>query len=449
MIKLLQKLFLFGVLITSASTLWCVEKQSGGQGHFDSSITNNCFKPNSGTVHEVCAHYRINWKMWSLMGEPVGDYNLAWDITSIQLMDPKRKLISNYSLDQLPDELKKSASKIELYIDGFANAQTSENIIAFHRFNTGTAVRTGAGSSLNVPGSPNWNKLFIKSGGTPCNTEQSNESWYLDSKKAKKIFTAGIKLSDLQICPSSSVSELTSLESAISTLCEKPGADKKYSFCPKQKAKEEETKKPPQEYTSNIWDELDDKTAEPEIRKKYQELVQSFRKSQMPKCEQKMKAIKQCISKAPCNAPKLPAGIDEEKCKNIPREPYYSGIGLRLTSGSCDDACKKKREENHKREDAERKADYNRRHNEWYSQYGDLYKKCEPLLNSSDNVKKCIGEYSLKCNPTNMSVDSCVENELKNLGPTYEDAKKLVREGWKKKATQPKPSPSQPTNFLD
>lgn len=436
MIKLLQKLFLFGVLIASSSTLWCVEKQSGGQGHIDSSITNACFKPNSETVQEVCARYRINWKMWSLMGEPVGDYNLAWDLTSIQLMDPKRKLISNYSLDQLPDELKKAASKIELYIDGFANAQASANIGAIHRFNTGTAVRASVGSSINVPGSPNWNRLFIKPGGSPCSTEQSDESRYFDSKKAKEIFTEGIKLNDLHICQSSSVSELTSLESAISTLCEKPGADKKYQFCPKQKAKEEETKKPPQEYTSNIWDELDDKGAEPEIRKRLKELRDAYRSKATHLCDAELKKINTCYTTSNC----------QPKSENETQVCYEKTCGVKPSEKTCVTECwTPPRDTSKDREGV------------GYLVFPECGSTCksnpeyEPWQSCTQNASKCRVDQSCidKCNPHNYSnVDQCVEKSMQN-GPTTEDAKKLVREGWKKKASQPKPSPSQPTNFLD
>lgn len=235
--KTLCHLLLISTIGLLPLSAWSADKTPGGKGKLESLWWLDCFKPASGIVTEVCAKYTINWKLWSLMGEPVGDYNVSWTLTSLKLMDPQRNLISSFTLDNLPNELRKATGRIELYIDGIAAVQTqgSNSGDGFHHFNTGVAVRAGAGSSFNMPGSTSWNTLFVTARFNACDDKFST---YMDAKLAKEKFLQGIQLSSLEVCPSSGVSELTSLESAIYKMCEKPGADKKYQFCPIQKPKE-------------------------------------------------------------------------------------------------------------------------------------------------------------------------------------------------------------------
>jgi len=208
-------------------SVFAADKEPGGHGELKSGLFIESFKVNASPIVEITANYTINWKMWVLMGEPVGDYTISWKLINIKLMDKQRNIITTYSVFSLPSELKKASEKIELYIDGFADISTG----GLHRFNTGVGVRAGGKSSFNVPGSPNWNNVFVHNG-DPCDGKLST---LMDESNAKRIFKNGFYLLNLRICQSSAVSELSSLQDAIGDLCEKPGADKKYSFCPTQK----------------------------------------------------------------------------------------------------------------------------------------------------------------------------------------------------------------------
>jgi uncharacterized protein YfaP (DUF2135 family) len=242
MTKTLRNLFMLVVLGMFSSSVWSVENNPGGQGQI---MGNDCFTTRSEIVKQVCARYTIRWKMWGLMGEPVGDYNVSWKLTRIELMNPKNQSHEVYGeFSLIPEPLKKGIGAIELYIDGYAVASSSACVpgqlkrgchhIGNHHFNTGVAVRAGAGSSYNVPGSPNWNKLFVQSG-NPC---EDKFVTFMDADNAKKNFSQNFQLDSLWLCPTSGVSELTSLESAIHKLCSQSGADKQYKFCPKQKLDE-------------------------------------------------------------------------------------------------------------------------------------------------------------------------------------------------------------------
>lgn len=185
-----------------------------------------------------------------MMGEPVGDYRLSWTVLSIKLMDPERKKEASYTPAIMPKALEKAVAHLELYIDGYAavNGQSLS-----HRFNTGLAVRPDGTMSHNTSGSPNWKELFVR-GNQACKNAVPD---YLPVKEAKVLFVAGIKLDSVVPCPESSVSNLGALEAAIDKLCDAPGTDKRYSFCPKQIVP---PKKPPVGATiEDAFDALEDK----------------------------------------------------------------------------------------------------------------------------------------------------------------------------------------------
>ncbi len=222
---------------------FCADKEDGGKGTIESTVVNQCFIPESSIVKQVCTQYKIYWKLWSLMGEPVGNYHLSWTLQSITLADPQGESGRTYTTHSLPGWLAKSADAIELYLDGYSQVDgfcpVGKTCGVVHRFNTGVAVRAGVRSSYNVPGSPNWGKLFVDSRGA-C---EDKTSIYQGAAEARKSFVKGIKLSDFTPCPGSSVTGVASLESAVRKLCEAPKADEKYPFCPKQKPEKEKVTK--------------------------------------------------------------------------------------------------------------------------------------------------------------------------------------------------------------
>ncbi len=240
--------FLFmGLLMSMVSIAYAEEKkENGGRGELTSNMANACFKTQSQSVSEVCASYRIRWKMWSLMGEPVGNYSLDWQLKSITLTAESKGYSSpkpswNFTPATLPAELKKSVDAIELFVDGAASVDSpginwNQNTAHYHHFDTGVAVRANKGASHNVPGSPDWNKVFIKD--SPCTAN----AVYASVADAKKVFINGFKFSNLQVCSKSAVYNLSALESKIYELCQTEEGSKKYKFCPKKNEEVEKNK---------------------------------------------------------------------------------------------------------------------------------------------------------------------------------------------------------------
>lgn len=469
MIKTLRRLIPITAFVLLPFSGWCANNGPGGSGILKNNfMTANCFKPNSGVVTEVCADLTINWKMWSLMGEPVGDYNVSWELTSISLMDQKRKLVSRFTPKNLPRELKKSAGAIELYIDGYASVSLGSNWYGQHRFNTGTTVRAGAGSSVNTPGSPNWDKLFVLDVNYNCDDEQAT---FMDAQKAKTIFKNGIELRDLVLCKSASVSELTRLESAIDELCAKKGADKQYQFCPEQKEEpKKETASTQNKDTSgekakskrqapsaglgasvldgddstrqggvNIDSVLDESTERPLIQKRWAQETASYRRKAEPACRATMQGIDDCYEKSGCTPTAGSPSI--EQCRNIPPHPYVFTLFL-SGEGSTESSRDAYREEL-----AERQAEQSRH---WKSRYGSLSEECKQRDKERNEFVSCRKQYDSTCNPKKFtSMDDCLDAKVNSQGPTEQDARAQLKKEWNAKARTGKNAPQPVTNFLD
>jgi hypothetical protein len=488
MFKSLRYLCLLAALGLLSFAGWCADKKQsdpGGKGVLESSwYLNECFRTASGTVTEVCGKYKINWKLWTLMGEPVGDYNVAWKLTSLKLMDPKRKLVNSFTSDELPAELKKSASTIELLIDAFATVNAGRTSVVYHRFNTGVAVRAGVGSSFNVPGSSSWDTFFAE-GNQPCETTQgvfiggqgaNKQNTSLDAKTAKKLFIEGIQLTDLRICTSSGFSELSWLESAISKLCEKPGADKRYQFCPKvdEKPKKEEPeasaslknmdasadKGKNNQPESNpglgasaaldgaastsavdVHSLLDEKAERPAIQKRLSQEVAAYRRTTEPGCQNTMRDIDACYVKTGCKRPASSPSIEE--CRSIPSYPgggHCNPFCLTKVPGpgeACyreDAECRAARAER-EREKIKEAAELEDRKSQWTSSYGALNRECQARSKERNEFANCQKQYDASCNPKRFnSTDDCVSEQVISKGPTEKDARKLMQKDWEQRS---------------
>ena len=86
------------------------------------------------------------------------------------------------------------------------------------------------------PGSPNWDQLFVRGPYTCGNSVGARTNDYLPAEAARDIFRCSVKLDGVHSCSGSGLSELGALQGAIGTLCEVPGADQSYLFCPQKKA---------------------------------------------------------------------------------------------------------------------------------------------------------------------------------------------------------------------
>lgn len=466
------------LILVFAQALTSVWAEPGGKGKLENNTySNNCFKPNSGTVVEVCAEYEIRWKLWSLMGEPVGNYVLSWRLTSLELMDPQRKLIATFNPSTLPNALQKPASKIELYIDATSFVNGRPNVR--HRFNTGVAVRAGGQRSYNVPGSPSWNALFISSG-NPCDDKQVQ---YLEASAAQSIFKGGVLLGGLDLCPGSGVSELTFLESAIGNLCKKSGADKSYTFCPviKDKKQKDEAKsdvkgkadtaaKPQKQLGASLLDGdataptdtmqnlLDEKAEQPQVQTRLNKEIAIFRNKVEPGCQNALRQINSCYAKTGCSRPA--ENPSPEECQSIPPYPQIPIANtLVLTKvpqpgDICyneDDECRAaKAEWAAKKEERRREEVYEieQQQAEWKAEYGSLSATCRERNQERNAFASCQKQYDATCNPQGLNtVEDCINEQVRTRGPTQSDARKLLQKEW----SQPKKSkePDAPHNFLD
>jgi hypothetical protein len=204
------------------------------QGVITSNSGNECFPIKSGSIDRICGAWTIRWKLWSLMGEPVGNYLASWNVRSVRISG-KNGRSNTLDVATLPAPLKRAADKIELYLDAVSLAATPDGAsTVWHAFNTGVAVQSGGESSYNVPGSPDWGKLFFsRLSLKPCDLATRD---YLPADAAKQIWKKGAYLSlygstfVLELCPQSGVSNLEPLTTAIADLCERTkGAG--YGFC--------------------------------------------------------------------------------------------------------------------------------------------------------------------------------------------------------------------------
>ncbi len=232
----MKRQILFSVLLLGFTSWSYAESKpsKGAEGLIHSEFTNRCFKPKSKYVQQICTDYEIRYKLWSLMGEPVGNYVLNWKLSPMSAITIKGVPYNSFDI---PEPLKKSIDGLELYIDGSANVTIPKKYsttVNFHRFNTGVAVKANKGSSYNTPGSPNWNKTFIES--KACSKTDVKYATVADAKDA---FINGFTLSSLEICSGTEVYGVTYIDDAIEHLCRSDEGEK-YKFCPKKEKKQQE-----------------------------------------------------------------------------------------------------------------------------------------------------------------------------------------------------------------
>lgn len=484
MIKLLRSFLLFTALGLFPFLAWSAEKEPGGQGSIKSydigSNNVSCFKSKIGKEIdlELCADYTINWKLWTLMGEPVGDYNLSWKLRSITLKNSSRmwsnQLGTYYRPDSLPKELQKGVRSIELYIDGIAGVIRADNSYTgvFHSFNTGVPVRANAGSSYNTPGSSNWDKVFLRDNVCLVN---SLGNPYLDAKAAKEEFAKGIKLNAISLCPKSGLSELTALESAIDKLCTKPGADEEYQFCPEQKPKEkkEKTEDTAKEQNgkdkkagkkheygggnnlldspssgsgddSSIADILDEDAERPQVQQRLAQLRAVYRTKAEAACQSTMRKAEQCMHSTKCTLTPVEemsrqeSSCVENMCGNQP--------GKRLIV-QVSDGCPSKRPEPGVV-------------NICLPRFGDggINPAYDAWMSCAERAAQCriSSACQKQCYPDGYATqNACVERMMDTSGPTEQDARDRLKKEWNAKTRTGKSAPAgkkapQPvTNFLD
>lgn len=227
----LHKLLVFTAITFCSSVAFGAENEPGGEGFVKSHAAFpdkgevHCFPIRENGISEICATYKINWKLWTLMGEPVVDYNLEWTLNNIRLSSN----VEYSKTSQLPKPLQAAANAIELYIDGVLNIDTPSDYYTMLNlpFNTGVPVRANVGTSMNVPGSPSWDTLFTEN--ELCNIKERK---YISAEKAKLAVKDGIEIvGDFLNCRDRSSMSATSLISAIDDFCEDEKMEKTEILC--------------------------------------------------------------------------------------------------------------------------------------------------------------------------------------------------------------------------
>ncbi len=209
-------------------------------------LQETCFKSRSTAVPEVCGQIQVNWKLWTLMGEPIGDYVLGWKPTKVRVADAEGSGSKTYQVESLPAALGKAAQLMELYVEAVAfvvNPPTRRNgsPIAL-AFNTGVATKPGE-TSMNVPEGYNWEK-FLHGAMSNKGIGLGQAGWcvvegrqQIDAKDAKAVMRAGVKLDGLVVCSSSTV-DVSPIENAIAKLC-KSNTGAAPHYCTRKKEAQE------------------------------------------------------------------------------------------------------------------------------------------------------------------------------------------------------------------
>ncbi|SFQ34372.1 hypothetical protein [Variovorax sp. 770b2] len=227
----------------------------GGSGTLRSSGLQDICLKGTEVVPEVCGQVQVNWKLWALMGEPIGDFVLGWKPGTIRIASAEGGGSQLHQVDSLPAPLSKAAQNMELYVEAVAfvekpPASPNYNTVAI-TFNTGVASKPGE-TSMNVPGGYDWDK-FLHGGMSSEGIALGAVGWCsekgrrdLSAKDAKAIMLAGVKLQGLQLCPKSTV-DVSPMENAIAKVCEsaliEAGLGPSSHFCPKKEAQKPEPKK--------------------------------------------------------------------------------------------------------------------------------------------------------------------------------------------------------------
>lgn len=127
------------------------------RGAFDKERV--CFSPQpQGVLRHLCIEYTLHWRLFSLMGEAAVNAVLAdWKVTDFAIATPAGTVAWRANL---PPALHEAARRLELHVVMDAGVRTP-GVAAFPwlRLDSGSPTRQGT-PSYNVPGSPDWAKLF-------------------------------------------------------------------------------------------------------------------------------------------------------------------------------------------------------------------------------------------------------------------------------------------------
>lgn len=443
-------------LTMATSFAFAAPSEPGGSGVIKSSAMGECFHVRDSTLVQVCAEYTINWKLFVLMGEPIGNYVLSWKLVSVKLMDPTRYKPVYYAAANLPADLQKAAGSLELYVDAVAamHAVGVSSQARLHHFDTGTSVRAGDGKSFNTPGSPNWGELFGLRGDA-CEPKGTS---FLAASEAKKEFRAGVQLDRIAtFCPRSGLSNVSDVQRAIVKLCEPEGADKVYLFCPAQKERKKDKPTDVDADTSagaaaldgrsagalksSAHELLDEGAERPIIQKRLEREIAGYRPTASAACSVVMSNIDVCYAKAQCVQASPPTGLSAEDCDRAGRGEPSPPVRFRLTRTystpgphACDADCEEESRSIREAEAAEDK-EYEESIARWNSRLKNSVGVCQAYVSQVAAAKSCEARHRSACNPQSITTrEECIGIQTRTKGPTENDARKLVQKDWQLRA---------------
>lgn len=191
---------ILGLLVSNAQA----QSSLDYQGQFVGSLTCLPGEPRSA-VDRLCFQWRVRWRVWTLMGEPVHVSELEWKIDDVltRFRGPQGELVDWF---QATPAMRTAAEKLELTLTLDAGVLRERG--AWLRLDTGAPTRPGK-TSLNVPGSPSWarlmhshtprpfNFMMAHNDGESCETDLSS---FVSPEDAKRRMRTGLELSSAQLC---------------------------------------------------------------------------------------------------------------------------------------------------------------------------------------------------------------------------------------------------------
>lgn len=194
-----------------------------------------CFSPApAGALQWLCVDYQMRWRVFSLMGEPVVNAVLTgWKVREYRLKTPSGKLIGSF---ESPPEVRAALARLELQLvlDAAVLGSRSGGLL---RLDSGVATRQTE-PSFNVPGSPDWTRLFHINAPVMAPSSAANmgfeyrcakapEAW-VPVAEAKNLLRGDFKLATPSLAGGtlacgnlSFVGSVDALTNAMATLCEK------------------------------------------------------------------------------------------------------------------------------------------------------------------------------------------------------------------------------------
>lgn len=200
-----------------------------------------CFKAAGPVVAEVCGTWAVHWRLDTLMGDPLSNFHLEWQAREVLLRTQggKGATVRRVIDASLGPELSKAAHRSELYLQAEANLPQLTPTARLP-FNTGVAVRSNGGKSMNVASGSNWDDFLLAGTGWQNPRCEPAAQRYLPAAEAKQVYRHLLTLgNDLTLCPGTQL-DASPLEEAIGSWCQQHATD---PLCPKPEAKAEA--KPP------------------------------------------------------------------------------------------------------------------------------------------------------------------------------------------------------------